>query len=504
MILPLSAELGLGKLPYVTAGIIILCLVIHYFQDENRRAINTAARSYCASIHNPYAAEDSLDYLIVDEENCRRDLPVLYSLPDISVIREFISDDEVPPANMDDFIARLDARIQAFRQMAPASLDNRLSYDPSSFNPITSLASALAHGGWSHVIGNLIFFFAFAPAVELLVGGALRYLGVLILIELSCDLTYSLVSLGSYPIPTLGLSGVVMGIIGLSAYLMPWARIRTLVWYLFFIRTYSIPAWILALWFAGWDAYDLFTRTDNGGVNVVAHVSAAVAGYLIGVLLFKKRREETREELADEIDYRRSLRDDRLGMMSSYRGGKRLIADEQRERQAKEQFNLFMDELYQQVSSRRDSDAIVLLLDKYALYSPSPEIYEETFWTMHKWRQGRALLCLGRLNINELLQHRQYARALAIAEACVAITDEFTLATPCEVIQLTEHARMHRKFDLAYRLVHEAERRYGEAVNVAQCQLLEADLLEHHLNNPSAAKVLMDMVLEKKDPEVTI
>ena len=96
MILPLSAELGLGKVPYVTAGIIILCLVIHYFQDENRWAINSAARSFCASIHNPYAAEDSLDYLSVDEKNCRRDLPVLYSLPVLSRIRELISEDEVP------------------------------------------------------------------------------------------------------------------------------------------------------------------------------------------------------------------------------------------------------------------------------------------------------------------------------------------------------------------------------------------------------------------------
>ena len=110
MILPLSAELALGKVPYVTAGIIILCLVIHYFQDENRWAINSAARSFCASIHNRYAAEDSLDYLSVDEKNCRRDLPVLYSLPVLSRIRELISEDEVPSANMDDFIAQVDAR----------------------------------------------------------------------------------------------------------------------------------------------------------------------------------------------------------------------------------------------------------------------------------------------------------------------------------------------------------------------------------------------------------
>ena len=498
MIIPLNSELGLGKLPYVTGGIIILCLVIHYFQAENRTAIDSAAKRYCASIHNPHADKESLDYLSVDEEICRQDVVYFHSLDDLSAIQEFVSEDDVSSDKMDDYIAQLKDRIQAFHQMAPPSMDNTLSYDPSSFNPVTSLTSGLAHADWWHVIGNLIFFFAFAPAVELLVGGALRYLSALIFINLACSLAYSLVSLGTYPIPTLGLSGVVMGIIGLSAYLMPWARIRTLVWYLFFVKIYYIPAWILALWFTGWDAYELFTRTDNGGVNLVAHVSGVIAGYLMGVFLFKKRREDTREELTDEIEYQRSLREDRLGVMSSYRGGKYLIADAQRERQATEQFNLFMDELYQQVSSRRDSDAIVLLLDKYEIYSPSPEIYEEIFWAMHKWRNGRVFLCLGRLNISELLQHRQYARALTIAETCAAITGDFTLATPCEVISLAEHARTQKKYDLAYRLVHDAERRYGEAVNLAQCQLLEADLLEHHLHDPEAAEALMDMVLKRK------
>ena len=63
-------------------------------------------------------------------------------------------------------------------------------------------------------------------------------------------------------------------------------------------------------------------------------------------------------------------------MMSTYRGGKRRIQSEYRERQAEEEYNQFMDELHQRVDTRRDSDAIVLLLDKYELYSPCLEIYE--------------------------------------------------------------------------------------------------------------------------------
>ena len=482
----------------MTVCIALLCLVIHHFQVENRDAIYVAAERYCDAIHNPFAAEDALDYLTIDEQVCLEELVLIHSLPIHADIGAYYSEEDIQAGKFEEFISRVESHNEAFRQRAPESLDRNLSYDPSSLNPFASLTSALAHADWGHVIGNLIFFLAFAPAIELLVGSALRYIGVLILIEFACDITYSLVSLGSDPIPSLGLSGIVMGVIGLSAYLMPWARIRTLVWYLAFIRVYFIPAWILAIWYTGWDVLELFARTDNGGVNFVAHVSGAIAGYLIGVLLLKERREDTRDQLADEIDHQRSLREDKFGRMSTYRGGKHRIQSEYRERQAKEQYNLFMDELHRLVDCRQHSDAIVLLLDKYELYTPCLEIYEEIFREMHKWRQGRALLCLGRLNISQLLEQRQYARALAIAEACVALRDDFTLANPSELLLVTDLARTQLKFDLAYRLVRDAEVRYGNTVDVTQCRLLEADLLEHHLDKPEAAAELMEAVLEDK------
>jgi len=150
-----------------------------------------------------------------------------------------------------------------------------------------------------------------------------------------------------------------------------------------------------------------------------------------------------------------------------------------------------MDGIYQLVNVRRDSEAIALLLEKYELYCGSIEIYEEIFWEMNKWKQGKALLCLGRLNISLLLEHRQYRRALAIANACVAVKDGFMLANPAELLVLTEHARSQQQYRLAYQLVHAAEARYGKAIDAAQCRLVEADLLECHLNEPEAARALI-------------
>jgi membrane associated rhomboid family serine protease len=496
MIIPFSAELSLNKWPYVTTAIVILCLFIHYFQTENRTAIDSAAIDYCESIYNPHAAEDSLDYLRMDTDVCREDLAFIHSdLGDIDIY-DIYDADEYTSAEFDRHIEYVEEHRHDFAQMAPESLDARLSYNSDSFNPFTSLLSALAHADWWHVIGNLIFFIAFAPALEILVGNALKFLGILVLIEFVCDVTFSLASMAGPPVSTLGLSGIVMGVIGLSAYMMPKARIRTFIWVLAYVRVHYIRAWMLALWFVGWDAYYLFSQSDNGGVNFIAHVSGAVAGYLIGVFLLKQRREEISEELEDEIEFMGSRRADRNSIVNSYKGGKPRIVEQRREHQAKEQYNCYMDEIYRCVDTHRHSEAIALLLDKYDLYNGSIEIYEEIFWEMHKWRQGRSLLCIGRLNISLLLENRQYARLLGIAEACVAVDDSFVLANPAELLPLVDEAQSQKQYMLAYKLIRNTGKRYGGALDIATCHLIEADILEHHLNKPEEAQKVMARSLD--------
>jgi hypothetical protein len=272
------------------------------------------------------------------------------------------------------------------------------------------------------------------------------------------------------PLPTLGLSGVVMGMIGLSAFLMPAARIRTFVWFVFYARNFSIPAWVLAVWYMSWDTWDMLTSSDNSGINLVAHVSGGLAGYLIGYFWLKGCREEIREELDDEIEYRRSLRADSLGTLSSDRGGQHRIANQWREHYAKEAYARFVDRLYRCVKVGKDSEALVLMLEEYDLYKDSAEIYETLFWEMKAYHHRRSVLCLGRLNIGELLKQRQYERAIAIAEACFEASESFALADPKDVIVLATQAYKHQHHKLANRLVDTAEAAYGTAVDLGPFQ----------------------------------
>ena len=164
MIIPFSAELNLNKWPYVTTAIVILCLFIHYFQTENRTAIDSAAIDYCESIYNPYAVEDSLDYLRMDTDVCREDLTFIHSDLGDMAISDIYEEDEFTADEFDQLIEYVEEHRHDFGQMAPASLDGRLSYSSDSLNPVTSLLSALAHADWWHVIGNLIFFIAFVSS----------------------------------------------------------------------------------------------------------------------------------------------------------------------------------------------------------------------------------------------------------------------------------------------------------------------------------------------------
>lgn len=200
--------------------------------------------------------------------------------------------------------------------------------------------------------GTLFSSSPFRQTLELLIGNPLKYIGILVLIEFVCDFIYSLVSLSNgIAVPTLGLSGIVTGVIGLSAFMMPWVRIRTLVWILIHIRIYYIPAWMLASWFIGWDTYYLITETDNGGVNLVAHVSAGVAGYLIGLFWLGLRKIEIQDELNDQIYYRKCMRKDRGGSLSTYKDPQ--LAEENLHRHAENANADYKDRLYRMVHTQR-------------------------------------------------------------------------------------------------------------------------------------------------------
>jgi membrane associated rhomboid family serine protease len=303
---PYRAKIELHRVPVLTILVSLLCIGIFAAQSSNGRALHEAASEYCEHEHGRgflqalrriAGSDDSrtCTMLMLTLANSRDEKAEL-----ARIIQRFGSAERLGDQRLATYYEQslLDA-YRSFRAGAPANLTARLAYSPDSWNPLRMLSAAVAHGSWSHVIGNLIFFYAFAATIEILLGPAL-YLAVLVVLALGTHSVYSLAMMHNpQALPTVGLSGVVMGMIALFVYFIPQARISCFLWLIFFYRRFALPAWLLASWYIGWDLYTMFTRGGNTGVNLVAHLSGAALGFAIGAIFFRAKRHWA-QELVEE------------------------------------------------------------------------------------------------------------------------------------------------------------------------------------------------------------
>ena len=346
-----------------------------------------------------------------------------------------------------------------------------LMYHPDSWNPLTMVSAVFAHAGFWHLFGNLVFFMAFAPALEILLDNWLCYLGLMLFVALVTGISYSLwtVISATEVIPTLGFSGVVMGMIGLAAYLMPHARVRVFCWLIVW-KTFFVPAWILAVIYIGLDAWAMLTVSHFGGVNLVAHVAGGLAGYAYGMFWLGDRKQEISTELADEIEAMRILQRHGKTRAEAYRYKKAtepLIAEKEQSRD----HDKFMSRIYQMVKTHRDSEAVLQLLTRYDLQSLFTEI-EPVFERAFEWGPSRSLACLGRLLIHILDCEHRHGRVLFYIERCQSVSPQFILPDVSRTLFYAQMALDTGKPEIAKNLVMNSTQRYGPSINSQQCNHL--------------------------------
>jgi membrane associated rhomboid family serine protease len=156
---------------------------------------------------------------------------------------------------------------------------------------LTSLVTSMfLHGGWMHLIGNMWFLWVFGSHIEDAIGSA-QFLVFYLLSGIASAAVQLVLNLGS-PVPTLGASGAIAGVMGAFLILYPKARVVTLIFIIFFITTIEIPAFFMLLyWFGIQLLSGLYSFsgghsgrfTDSGGVAWFAHVG----GFLAGILLVR-------------------------------------------------------------------------------------------------------------------------------------------------------------------------------------------------------------------------
>jgi membrane associated rhomboid family serine protease len=150
----------------------------------------------------------------------------------------------------------------------------------------TIFTSMFLHGGVLHIAGNMLYLWIFGNNVEDDTG-RLRFILFYLLCGTVAALTHALVNRTSI-IPMIGASGAVSGVLGAYLLLYPRARVVTLVFFGFYIRTMEIPAIIvLGSWFVIQFLSALSTPSSGGGIAWYAHVGGFVAG-LVLIGLFKR------------------------------------------------------------------------------------------------------------------------------------------------------------------------------------------------------------------------
>jgi membrane associated rhomboid family serine protease len=159
---------------------------------------------------------------------------------------------------------------------------------PYSKPPVVSAVTAMfLHGGWLHLLGNLLFLFVFGNNVEDRFG-RLRYLLWYLGWGLFATYAFALTMPGSTSV-VVGASGAIAGVLGAYFVLFPRARVISLVPFFFFLPA-PLPAWlVLGSWFVLQWVYANGTGVTHGsGVAYLAHVAGFVAGLLVA-LRYRRR-----------------------------------------------------------------------------------------------------------------------------------------------------------------------------------------------------------------------
>ena len=155
---------------------------------------------------------------------------------------------------------------------------------------LTLLTSMFMHGSWMHILGNMLYLWIFGDNIEDNFGHA-RFLIFYLVCGVAASLSQIVVDPNS-PIPSLGASGAIAGVLGAYLIMFPRNRVRALVPLGFLLTPIELPAvvvlgfWIVLQVISQYTSS--FSHSGQGGVAYMAHIGGFAAG-LVLCFLFRRR-----------------------------------------------------------------------------------------------------------------------------------------------------------------------------------------------------------------------
>ncbi len=291
LFLPYKMDTRKQGIPLFTVIICIVCCLVYWEQYEADVNYWDSANSFC-QYHLDASTEDLIKR--VDPEysyyTCHQ---FFESIRNAENPRQRLDElaESAPPLGLfaderDDFNYLHSALLSAYRsfeRVVPRNLTNDLAYDPNDMSLWKMVTSTFSHGDVFHLLGNLLFFYIFAASVELIIGNVMfaLFIGSA---TVGTSVAYSYVMAGvEGALPTVGLSGVVMAALAALGLMMPSASIRCFFWFFLYFRTFCVPVLFLAIWYVGWDIYDMNEYGNESYINYTAHISGALIGACLAI-----------------------------------------------------------------------------------------------------------------------------------------------------------------------------------------------------------------------------
>jgi len=160
---------------------------------------------------------------------------------------------------------------------------------------LTILTSMFMHGGWMHILGNMLYLWIFGDNIEDNFGHV-KFLIFYLVCGVAASFSHIFVDPDS-AIPSLGASGAIAGVLGAYLIMFPRNRVRTLLPLGFLWTTIELPAvvvlgfWIVIQIFSQYTAS--FKHSGQGGVAYMAHIGGFAVG--LGLCLLFRRRDNIRQ-----------------------------------------------------------------------------------------------------------------------------------------------------------------------------------------------------------------
>lgn len=283
MIIPISHESNeVRRLPWISFLIIALCFLIHISVSKSMDRISSELKSEVKQYFLYFVKHPYLEINSEVKKKLNMNESVIERVKSLYKNRVEIPDADTVADEQEEF-----DRIGSLMVKSAMSIPfYKWGYIPF-YGGIDKLVTYMfIHGGWLHLLGNLLLLYLTGPYLED-IWGRIVYPLFYISAGVFSALMYSL-RFPDLKIPLIGASGAIAGLMG--AFLIRFWRTRIKFFYFFFViaGTFRAPAWImLPLWF-GFEAFDasqLSSMSHGGGVAHHVHIWGFVFGVVIALII---------------------------------------------------------------------------------------------------------------------------------------------------------------------------------------------------------------------------